>query len=89
MRYLFLITCLHYPLADKYMEITKTIMILNVLSNYKSVNRGIIDIYVCLNTLGPRQNGRTFPDDMFKSIFLKENKFWINISLKFVLKGTN
>ena len=37
------------------------------------------------NTLRPRQNGRHFPDDIFKWIFLNEN-VWIsiNISLKFV-----
>ena len=41
-----------------------------------------------LNTLRPRQNGRHFPDDIFKWIFLNEN-VWIsiNISLKFVPRG--
>ena len=41
-----------------------------------------------LNTLRPRQNGRHFPDDVFKSIFVNEN-VWISIkiSLKFVPKG--
>ena len=36
----------------------------------------------------PRQNGRHFPDDIFKWIFLNEN-VWIsiNISLKFVPRG--
>ena len=36
----------------------------------------------------PRQNGRHFPDDIFKWIFWNENK-WIsiNISLKFVPRG--
>ena len=40
------------------------------------------------NTLRPRQNGRHFPDDIFKWIFLNEN-VWItiNISLKLVLRG--
>ena len=40
-----------------------------------------------LNTLRPRQNGRHFPDDIFKGIFLNENE-WISlkISLKFVPK---
>ena len=39
-------------------------------------------------TLRPRQNGRLFPDDVFKCIFLNEN-LWISIkiSLKFVPKG--
>ena len=41
-----------------------------------------------VNTLRPRQDGRHFPDDIFKSIFLNEN-VWISIkiSLKFVPKG--
>ena len=41
-----------------------------------------------LNTLRPRQNGRHFPDDIFKCIFLNGNA-WISIkiSLKFVPKG--
>ena len=40
-----------------------------------------------INTLRPRQNGRYFPDDIFKCIFLNEN-VWISIkfSLKFVPK---
>ena len=41
-----------------------------------------------VNTLRPRQNGRHFPDDIFKCIFLKENVLIsIKISLKFVPKG--
>ena len=41
-----------------------------------------------INTLRPRQDGRHFPDDIFKCIFLNENE-WISlkISLKFVCKG--
>ena len=41
-----------------------------------------------VNTLRPRQNGRHFPDNILKCIFLNEN-VWISIkiSLKFVLKG--
>ena len=44
--------------------------------------------WVKFNTLWPRQNGRHFPDDIFKRIFLNEN-VWIsiNISLKFVPMG--
>ena len=40
------------------------------------------------NTLGPRQNGRHFADDIFKCIFLNEN-VWISIkiSFDFVPKG--
>ena len=42
---------------------------------------------VTLNTLRTRQNGRHFPDDIFKRIFSNENA-WISlkISLKFVPK---
>ena len=41
-----------------------------------------------LNALRPKQNGRHFPDDIFKRIFLNEN-VWISIriSLKLVPKG--
>ena len=41
-----------------------------------------------INTLRLRQNGRHFPDDIFKWIFLNEN-VWISIdiSLKFVPRG--
>ena len=45
---------------------------------------------VPVNTLRPKQNGRHFPDDVFKCIFVNEN-VWnsIQISLKFVPKGPN
>ena len=48
----------------------------------------IITVISHLNTLRPRQDGRHFPDDIFKCIFLNEN-VWIpiKISLKFVPKG--
>ena len=44
--------------------------------------------HMFFNTSRPRQNGRHFPDDIFKCIFLNEN-VWISIkiSLKFVPKG--
>ena len=43
------------------------------------------ELIVQFNTLRPRQNGRHFPDESFKWIFLNEN-VWIliEISLKFV-----
>ena len=54
------------------------------------VRWGNSDIYfrVMINTLGPRQNGRYFADDVLKCIFLNEN-VWIpvKISLQFVPKG--
>ena len=41
-----------------------------------------------VHTLRPRQNGRHFPDDIFKRIFLNENvRIPISISLEFVPKG--
>ena len=52
-------------------------------------NMGKRDIYeIFINTLRPRQNGRHFPDDFLKCIFLNEN-VWIlvKIPLKFVPKG--
>ena len=43
--------------------------------------------HFAINTLRPRQNGRHFPDDIFKRIFLNQNvQIQINISLKFVPK---
>ena len=48
-------------------------------------DRQIISLF---NTLRPRQNGRYFPDDIFKRIFLNENvPISIKISLKFVPMG--
>ena len=41
------------------------------------------------NTLRPRQDGRHFPDDIFKCILLYENIWiWLKISMKFVPKGS-
>ena len=37
-------------------------------------------LYFCLNTLRPRQNGRHFPDDIFKCISLNED-VWISIEI--------
>ena len=51
-------------------------------------NRLCSPSHLCLNTLRPRQNGRHFPDDVFKWIFLNENvRISIEISFKFVPKG--
>ena len=46
-----------------------------------------LSVFIYINTLRPRQNGRHFPDHIFKCIFFNE-KFWISlkISLKFVPK---
>ena len=41
-----------------------------------------------VNTLRPKQNGRQFPDDIFKRIFLNQTvRIPINISLEFIHKG--
>ena len=41
-----------------------------------------------INTLRPRQDGRLFPDDIFKSIFVNENaQILIKLSLTFVPKA--
>ena len=54
-----------------------------VAASYRGETKGL-----WINTLRPRQNGRHFPDDIFKCIFLNES-IWIaiGISLKFVPKG--
>ena len=60
---------------------------------YSIMRRFLCQVQICnwvsssLNTLRPRQNGRHFPDDVFKCIFLNEN-VWISlkISLRFVSK---
>ena len=48
--------------------------------------------YICgaghLNTLGPRQNGRHFPDGNFKCILFDKNAYIsIDVPLKFVTKS--
>ena len=48
----------------------------------------LLVLSLLVNTLRPRQNGRHFPDDIFKCIFLNESiRISIEISLKFVPKG--
>ena len=60
-----------------------------VLMNSFEIGKDFMKVYVCTAyiTLRPRQNGRHFPDDIFKCIFLNE-KAWIpiKIPLKFVPK---
>ena len=61
-------------------------MLLPIFCKMKLVITVLADVQA-LNTLRPRQNGRLFPDDIFKWIFMNEN-VWISlrISLKFVPK---
>ena len=45
-------------------------------------------LLICINTLRLRQDGRLFPEDIFKIIFFNENvQFLIKISLTFVPKA--
>ena len=45
-------------------------------------------VVTIFNTLRPGQNGRHFPDDIFKRIFLNGNvRIFIQFSLKFVPRG--
>ena len=45
------------------------------------------NVQYIINTLRPKQDGRLFPDDIFKSIFINENvQILIKISLTFVPK---
>ena len=73
---------------------TKKIFKMQVLETYivpqwhNCVNR--IHIFIELNTLRPRQNGRHFTHDIFKCIFFNENvKNVITFSLRFVPNGPN
>ena len=56
--------------------------------SYRMQFAAVLSRVVSFNTLRPRQNGRHFPDDISKWIFLNEN-VWISIkiSLKFVPRG--
>ena len=53
---------------------------------YWVIGATFVHVYLLLYTL--KQNGRHFPDDIFKSIFLNENvSISIEISLMFIPKG--
>ena len=59
-----------------------------IIRIYQAWSSLVIRIVSFINTLGPRQNGRHFPVDFFKCIFLNENIWiYVKISLKFILKG--
>ena len=61
----------------------------NAFENVVCKTAAILSWPVCVNTLRPRQDGRHFPDDIFKCISLNENVWLsIEISLKFVRKGS-
>ena len=59
-----------------------------IKSQWKQRLLSFIHAMILVNILRPRQNGRYFPDDMFRSVFMND-KFCIliNISLNFVPEG--
>ena len=59
-----------------------------IKSQWKQRLLSFIDAMILVNILRPRQNGRYFPDDIFRSVFMND-KFCIliNISLNFVPEG--
>ena len=65
-------------------------MISNMCSSLKCIKLMYItrSLASCLNTLRPRQNGRHFPNTLFKCVISHENA-WISIrfALKFVPEG--
>ena len=54
-------------------ELTKDIPYLPSQVIYEVSSVGVWEKNYHVNTLGPRQKGRKFPDDIFKCIFLNEN----------------
>ena len=78
-----------------YSSLKDFMMQIGHLHNWSSIMARICTFCLCheeesavLDTLRPRQNGRHFPDDIFKWFFLNEN-VWISItiSLRFVPRG--
>ena len=69
--------------------------IYNLRTSYSTTSRdfrwiGAYPSHYLLNTLRPRQDGRLFPDDIFKSIFFKENvQIVVKISLTCIPKAPN
>ena len=88
--YTFLWLCmLHYSWKSAYL-LTITTAVPTVTSQLELHDEACHPGGHCwgINTLRPRQDGRRFPNDTFKRIFLKENVIiLIKISLKFVPNG--
>ena len=82
-----------FPVVFLFVNITKRIMF--QWNKMKLINKHLLVPLSCLhlpfprfNTLRPRQDGRHFPDDVFKWIFLNEEVcISVKISLKFVHRG--
>ena len=65
-------------------QVKRTLM----LNESQFVGKVLAEVITIINTFRPRQNGRHFPDDIFKWIFFNENVWMsIKISLKFVSQG--
>ena len=76
------ITSHHITIFDEISPMQRIIYLstLSCVGNIKVLHTWWHSIsYLPLNTLRPRQSGRHFPDDIFKSIFLNEN---VCISIK-------
>ena len=74
---------------DPWMQGLESHSLMLVSQRWPERTRTIVtDNNTTFNSLRPRQNGRHFPDAIFRWIFLNEN-VWIliKISLKFVSKG--
>ena len=75
----------HICVNDAYLFIC-----LGVTRTISGWGNGLLPVWYqpLLNIYKPRRNGRQFPDDNFKCIFLNQNiQISIKVSLKFVLMG--
>ena len=54
-----------------------------IISAVLSCNEVVDDVAVTLNTLRPRQDGRHFPDDILKCIFVNEKTKMYEFRLRF------
>ena len=80
-------TLIRNKLKWNFNQITKILIHKNASENIICEMAAILSQGSWVNTLRPRQNGRRFPDDIFKYILLNES-VWISlkISLKFIPK---
>ena len=79
--------CVKYD-KENYTGMVKINTDTNTNNNSESITPVRISSSRYINPLRPRQNGRHFPDDIFRCIFMNENvRILVNISLKFVPKG--
>ena len=70
------------------MEVLRSLAQPQIWNDLHCKNKHFEKTCCSVNTLRPMQNGRHFPDDIFKRIFLNQNvRIPIYISLEFVSKG--